>query len=84
MTAASAQACWVEAPRGFAYSSLMPLLTASVWIMVLSLTLWAGNYFLFDDVLGAEETAVVVFLVALVLFAVRFFWERVNRRKGKA
>ena len=62
----------------------MPSLTASVWIVVLSLTLWAGNYFLFDDVLGAEETAVVVFLVALVVFAVRFFWERANRRKGNA
>ena len=62
----------------------MSWLTASVWIMVLSLTLWAGNYFLFDDVLGTEETAVVVFLVALVVFAVRFFLERANRRKDKA
>jgi membrane protein DedA with SNARE-associated domain len=62
----------------------MPSLTASVWIMVLCLTLWAGNYFLFDDVLGAEETAVVVFLVALVVSAVRFFWERTKRKKGKS
>lgn len=61
----------------------MTSLTASVWIMVLSLTLWAGNYFLFDDVLGADETAVVVFLVALMVFAVRFFWERAKRGKGK-
>jgi uncharacterized membrane-anchored protein len=62
----------------------MPSLTASVWIMVLSLTLWATNYFLFDDVLGADETAVVVFLVALVVFAVRFFLQRAKRGKGKA
>jgi hypothetical protein len=62
----------------------MPSLTASVWMVVLSLTLWAGNYFLFDDVLSAEETALVVFLVALMVFAVRFFLERANRKKGKA
>jgi len=61
----------------------MPSLTASVWITVLSLSLWAGNYFLFDDVLGAEETAVVVFLVALGVFAVRSLWKRASRGKGK-